>query len=324
MFGVRGLMGACVGAVYGPSFAAVSEESPPEKRGHYVGFAQSFWPLIGMGIGPIVAGYLMATVGWRWSFALIAVPGIICVLWLASFMKEPASVAANIKRRKETGKRTLMHEGKEVHIWDVLKYRNVLLATLISVATMAYLFVLFSFVPVFFGKVHGLNPVQTGWVMCGGGFLTWIGQIIMPRISDKIGRKPALLFLFALGAIGGILFAVAPAGTSLPLLAFYFALFCAGLSSYPLFLAIVPTESVPFTIAASAVAVAQGVGEVIGATVFPAIGGWIAQAHGLTATMYMVVCAQVACFICSLFLKETAPRVVAKRAKVGQAAGANA
>lgn len=314
MVGARALMGACVGALYGPSYAAISEESPPEKRGHYVGLAQSFWPLIGMGIGPIVAGYLMTTVGWRWSFALIAIPGILCVIYLASFMREPASVAANIKRRQETGKRTLMHEGKEVHLWDVLKYRNILLSTLISISSMGYLFVLFTFVPVFFGKVHGLNPVQTGWVMCGGGFIVFIGQNVMPRISDHIGRKPALLLLFALGALGGILFAIAPPGTSMPLLALYFALFCAGLASYPLFLALVPIESVPFTIAATAVAVPQGVGEVLGATLLPALAGFIAQTHGLTGAMWMVVCALGFSFVCSLFLVETAPKIVAKKA----------
>ncbi len=316
MFGVRGLMGACVGALYGPSYAAIAEESPPEKRGHYIGFAQSFWPLIGMGIGPIVAGYLLAGVGWRFSFFLVAIPGIILTLYLASFMREPKTVADNIKRRKETGKSTLMHEGKEVHIWDVLKYRNVLLATLTSICSMAYLFVLFAFVPVFFGKIHHMSPVQTGWVMSGGGLVVWLGEIYLPRISDVIGRKPSLLIAFALGAFGGFLFAMAPPGTSAGLLAFYFAIFCAGLSSYPVFLALVPTESVPFTIAATAVALPQGLGEVIGATVFPAIGGWVADSYGLTHTMYMVIASCSACFIISLFLKETAPRVVARRAKV--------
>ncbi len=316
MFGVRGLMGACVGSLYGPAFAAIAEESPPEKRGFYMGLTQSFWPLIGMGFGPIIAGYLLAGVGWRFAFFLVAIPGIILTLYLASFMKEPKTVAENIKRRRETGESKMVHEGREVHIWDVLKYRNILLATLISISCMAYLFVLFAFVPAFFGKVHHLNPVQTGWIMCGGGFLTCIGQVLLPHLSDRIGRKPSLLMLWFIGGLGGVLFAMAPAGTGFGTLALYFALFCVGLSSYPLFLVIVPTESVPFTIAATAVAVPQGVGEVIGATVFPAIGGWIADVYGLTHTMYMVIAACAVCFLCSLFLKETAPRVVARRAKV--------
>ena len=77
MFGVRGLMGGCVGALYGPSYAAITEESPPEKRGYYVGFAQSFWPLIGMGFGPVIAGYIITYAGWRWSFFMVAIPGIL-------------------------------------------------------------------------------------------------------------------------------------------------------------------------------------------------------------------------------------------------------
>lgn len=315
MFGVRGLMGACVGALYGPSYAAISEEAPPEKRGFYVGLAQSFWPLIGMCIGPVVAGYLVTYAGWRWSFFIVAVPGILLTIWLARFMREPKSTAENIKRRKETGKKKLVHEGKEVHFWDVLKYRNIIITTLISIGSMAYLYVLFTFVPLFFGKVHHLSTVQTGWVMSGGGLIVCIGQNAMPRVSDVIGRKPTLFILYALAGLGGFLFATAPVGTGFGLLAVYFALFCAGLASYPLFLAVVPTESVPFTIAATAVALPQGLGEIIGATVFPAIGGRIADMYGLSTTMWMVVAACAFCLLCTFALKETAPRIVAKRVK---------
>ncbi|MBI5444061.1 MAG: MFS transporter [Deltaproteobacteria bacterium] len=319
MFGVRGLMGTCVGALYGPSYAAISEEAPPERRGHYVGFAQSFWPLIGMGFGPVLAGYLMTYVGWRWSFFVVAVPGVCLTLWLARFMREPPSTAENIRRRRQTGASRLVHEGREVHFWDVLKYRNILLTSLLSIGSMAYLYVLFTFVPVFFGKVHGLNAVETGWVMCGGGFLVWAGQNLMPRVSDRIGRKPALAILYASAAVGGALFATAPTHASFVRLALYFTLFCAGLASYPIFLGLVPTESVPFTIAATAVALPQGLGEVIGATVFPAVGGRIADVYGLPYTMWMVVAACTFCLVATVFLKETAPVVLAARARSGGA-----
>lgn len=310
---VRFIMGFGFGTMYGPSFAAISEEAPPEKRGFWMGLTQSFWPLVGMGIGPIIGGYLLNTVGWRYGFFLIMIPGVVILLYMATWMREPPSVAENIRVRKETGKRVLLYKGQELHLLDVFKYRNVILMTIVAIFTMAYLWVLFTFAPSLFGKVHGFNPVQTGWVMCGGGFLVFILQIVAPHLSDYLGRKPMLIIMFGLGTLGGILFAISPPGTAPGLLAFYFALFCIGLSSYPLYLVIVPTETVPFTIAATAVAVPQGLGEIIGATVFPAIGGGLADVYGLMSTMWVVVICSAIALITCFFMEETAPRILKKR-----------
>lgn len=313
MLGIRALLGVSFGSVYGPGFAAIAEEAPPEKRGFYIGMAQSFFPLFGMAIGPIVAGYLLVATEWRNLFFLIAIPGILLSLYMAKFMHEPPSTAENIRIRKSTGRKVLLHEGKEVCIWDVLKYRNVIVMTLVAVSTMAYLYVLFTFVPSFFQQVHGFSPIRTGWVMAGGGLVVALGQMIATPISDRIGRKPTLLILFALGFVGGILFAKAPVGTNFALIAIYFAIFSLGLSSFPLYLAAVPSESVPFTLAATAVALPQGLGEMVGTTVFPVIGGRLADVYGLTSTLYMVIAASAISFLLCLLVKETAPQVVAAK-----------
>ena len=42
MLGIRALVALGFGGMYGPGFAAISEESPPEKRGFYMGLTQSF------------------------------------------------------------------------------------------------------------------------------------------------------------------------------------------------------------------------------------------------------------------------------------------
>jgi hypothetical protein len=85
------------------------------------------------------------------------------------------------------------------------------------------------------------------------------------------------------------------------------------LSTYPIYLIIIPSETVPFTLAATAIAIPQGLGEIFGASVFPVIGGKIADAYGLTATMWLVVACSLGASITCLFVKETAPAIVAKR-----------
>jgi MFS family permease len=57
----------------------------------------------------------------------------------------------------------------------------------------------------------------------------------------------------------------------------------------------------------------MGLGEVIGTTVFPAIGGRLADLYGLTSTIYLVIAASAISFVLCLFAKETAPQVVAAK-----------
>ena len=114
MIGIRGLMGFFFGSLYGPSFAAISEESPPERRGFWMGLTQSFFPLLGMGVGPIVAGYLVTSVGWRYGFFLIAIPGICLVLWMAKFMRETAIGGRKHQGTKENGQEGLASHGARI------------------------------------------------------------------------------------------------------------------------------------------------------------------------------------------------------------------
>ncbi|HEX7235322.1 MAG TPA: MFS transporter, partial [Gammaproteobacteria bacterium] len=80
--------------------------------------------------------------------------------------------------------------------------------------------------------------------------------------------------------------------------------------SVALFMGVVPSETVPRTLAASSMGLVVGAGEIVGGVLSPTISGWIADQTSLVAHMVvMMVCALLG-GVFSLFLRETAPAKV--------------
>ena len=78
-------------------------------------------------------------------------------------------------------------------------------------------------------------------------------------------------------------------------------------------LVLIPTESVPPRLAATAIGLATLVGEVFGGALAPALAGQVADRFGLAAPLWMAAGGALTVLIASLFLTETAPTVVAGR-----------
>lgn len=69
---------------------------------------------------------------------------------------------------------------------------------------------------------------------------------------------------------------------------------------------LIPTESVPPQFAATSIGLATLVGEIVGATIAPTLGGALAESHGLGITLLMAAGGTAIVFVAALFLKETA------------------
>jgi fucose permease len=70
----------------------------------------------------------------------------------------------------------------------------------------------------------------------------------------------------------------------------------------------VPMESVPITLVATVGALVQGMGDLLGAAVWPVIAGKIADAAGLPFMMLAASLLLVITAVLTLTLKETRPR----------------
>jgi MFS family permease len=308
---VRGVLGFFEGGPWGPAVATVAEETPPEKRGRWVSLIPAGFPLIGMGLGPLLAVWLMGAFhSWRAVFYTISIPGIILAIILGFTMRETPSMI-EAKKRRRAGKAVYDAGGEKVRMVDVLKYKNVLVSTLVSVPVMAWLWIFSGFSALFLTKVHGFSMGAMGAVMGAAGIGTCLGNISLGSVSDSIGRKKAIIIDGFLCFVLGLLVILMPKGTSVATFAVLFFFWGAfGGGHWPLYLGTLPSEAVPQQFAGTAVSVPAAVGEILGAGVMPAIGGALADKFNLYAPMWMACVAGLVVVFLSFMYVETAPRVV--------------
>jgi fucose permease len=86
--------------------------------------------------------------------------------------------------------------------------------------------------------------------------------------------------------------------------------------TFPLFMGTIPSETIPARYVATALGLVMGIGEVLGGVSGPAIAGWAADRYGLRVPILMQAgCAVIGTFL-ALFLTETAPVPLARRAEL--------
>ena len=303
---IRAIMGFAEGGIAGPASAALAEDSPPQHRGRNLGLMTGSFVFLGGAVGPVLSTKLMASFGWRPVFFIYAIPAILLGILLFLVMREPASVQATIRARKEgkTDRKRLHGEATEIRYTDVFRNRNVILMIFIWTAQMVWMWLFTTFGVMFLTKVHRLPVTTVGLAMTGFGVGACLGTFIFGAMSDRLGRKKAIVLSLFAGGLLGIIFASLKPGTPLGLLfvcilAYSFASSGAGGASW-----IITAESVGFSLAATAIGLVTGVGELLGGGIFPIVGGSLADWLGLSSTLYLTGFILIASGILGLFLKE--------------------
>ncbi|HAT1644234.1 TPA: MFS transporter [Raoultella planticola] len=293
---IRGLLGVGEGGVFSSSVAAISDFSRPEKKGINLGIHQSFFPLLGIGLGPIIATQMSGYMSWHWIFFILGVPGLAITFWLIRSMK-PTHLTYHAS-----------HQPDKKSVWQVFHYRNIWLATIIGSLFQSGFFVFSTFITLYLTQIKSLPLPTAGFIVSGWGFGGFIGMIFGPAVSDYIGRR---MVLVSCSMAYGILMLAFVLYTQTPV-AMFTILFIAGIFGFsvaPLFLAIIPGESVPSNMIGAAVGVPTAISELVGGVLMPIIAGGIADHIGLKGPILIVGGVSLACAAVGLLLKETAPRL---------------
>ncbi len=293
----RVIMGFAEGPFLPICFSIMNVVSSPKRRGVNAGLMQNFFAsLLGTSIAPLVLPWLADEYGWRTAFYLSAIPGLICAVLIWLFVKEPPKPVA-----QEAAAATAVKPG----MFDMLRQRNILVCCGISVFMISWYLVGIIFLPVFFTVVKGMPPDVAGQVVAPMGIATMICGFFVPFISDRIGRKPTMIIFTFIGLvtpIAALYFSGAQWMLSLLLLIGWSAS-----GSFAVFMGVIPSETVPRTLAASSMGLVVGAGEIVGGVLSPTISGWIADQTSLAAHMVVMMVCAVCGGLLSLFLRETAP-----------------
>lgn len=293
----RAVMGAFEGAFTPTAIAATQEASKVSRRGFNMGLQQSMFPLLGLGFGPILATQLLNVVpSWHWVFVIVSVPGLVIAFLLNKVIREPEHISQAAEKRP----------------WvEIFRYRNVTLATVSIFGVMSCVFVIGAMMPNYLTDYLKLTIGEMGFIVSAIGFGGFLGEMVVPALSDRFGRKAAIIgsFICSIGLL--ILFMnIGPEPILLFTLLFLVALFTFG--SLCLLAGPITTESVHPALIASAVSIPIGVGEIFGGGVMPAIAGYVAQNYGIEKILYIPLIGLGLCIIVSCFIRETAPIKVGK------------
>ncbi|WP_328702281.1 MFS transporter [Alicyclobacillus suci] len=305
---IRGLMGVSEGPVLPIAQASVVADSQPKRRGFNMGFVQSSLGLIGSAVGPLLLTYVATKYSWHAGFYLAGVPGLVMFFVLLFWMQDPNRRMS--KEQLAAHEHRLRREDYPV----VFRTRNVWVTMLIAVFMMTWLFAFTTFAPTFLVEYDKFSGTQMGVITAFMGLGTFFWGFVGPAISDKWGRKPTLILFSCIAVLSPVCFAIVH-GSVVTMCIIGF-LTCAGQACFPLFMVVVPSESLSPKYVGTAVGLVQLVGEFIGGTAVPTIGGMAADHYGLTAPLWIAAGGSLLSAFIAFAIKETAPAKVAKRLQV--------
>lgn len=300
LLAARLFMGLSEGPVPGMSLAITAEASSERRRGVNGSVLVNVMPaLIGIGAPALLIGVTQAW-GWRQAFFVAGAPGLVMTLVLLLFLREPSrsSPAASSEGTAPAG-------SAAPSILSILRVRNIRICALIMTLLLAVGGIMNAFAPLYLIKVRHFTPLQLAGILSVMGLCAVLGGPLLPAVSDRIGRKPALIFglWFSMTGIVGILFFHGPIWALAAILGLSFL--GGGVGS--LLVLTVPTESLPRGGFGTAIGLIAGVGEIVGSFGAPPLAGWLADRTSLAAPLLVAVGLGICGGFAALLLEETAP-----------------
>ncbi|MXO60851.1 MFS transporter [Altererythrobacter salegens] len=301
LLGARLLMGAAEGGVMPISHAMVASEVDPRRRGLAMGVAQNLGSnLLGSFAAPVVLVAFATAFGWRESFYLAGVPGIISAVLIWFLLKEPAPV-----RKSDNA------ADQSMTIAEAMKVRNMWICVVVGVLMVAHFVITWAFMPLYLVQTKGFDEITGSWVMGSLGIAAAIYSFGISGLSDYIGRKPVMVWLPFLSVVG-------------PLAAMYFdgsptvlgMLFFVGWAVngvFPIFMATIPSESFRPLHHATVLGLAMGSCEILGGVFGPPLAGYLNDMLGVNSFLWMLMVLAVISGFVSMGLVETAPKALARR-----------
>lgn len=218
---IRFLFGAGEAGAFPNVARVVPRWFPPDRRGFARG-AVTFVSLVGGAIAPPLAAYLIRLVGWRWTFAIFGVVGVVWALvFYYWFRDDPAE-----HRATNAAERALIAAGRgaddpatpgaalaRIPWATVLTSPNTWFLSAIMGLSAICMYVQFQWFPTYLKEAQGSGEVASGWltgaVMGGGALGCLTGGLLADSVTRRAPTRPAAARLRrACGALALLLAAV--------------------------------------------------------------------------------------------------------------------
>lgn len=169
-------------AIFGPvASASVSDLAPADRRGAWLG-AYATAQGAGQALGPLLAGYLLATGRFDLTFVVAGVIGLAAPVIVAGLSKP--------SERHQAGARwPAFRHG----IAEVLGNRLVLVTSAAHASQFVLNGALNAFLPLYARDALGLTTPQIGWLFAAQTVTTLATRPIIGALSDALGRRAVIV-----------------------------------------------------------------------------------------------------------------------------------
>ena len=186
---LRALFGIAMGGEWGVGAALTFETLPKEGRGIFSGILQE-----GYAMGSILASaafaFLFAHIGWRGLFIVGAMPALLVFYVQARVAESPVWLAGEAKRLK----REATGSGLDLVPKGLMAFLpTFLFLVLLMTAFMSFSHGTQDVYPTFLSVAAGLSPETIGVIGVLYGFGSIAGGFVFGALSDRWGRKPAIV-----------------------------------------------------------------------------------------------------------------------------------
>jgi ACS family hexuronate transporter-like MFS transporter len=328
LFAARLLMGAAEGGVMPISHAMVASEVNPERRGLAQGVAQNLGSnLLGSFAAPVALVAFAQMFSWREAFYLAAVPGLISAALIWFMLREPKPVAREEKPTVGAGQAISDYFAE---VGRAMKIRNMWISVVVGILMVAHFVITWAFMPTFLVQARGMDATSMSWLVGSLGIAAAIYSFLVSGLSDRIGRKPVMVFLPFLSLVGPLgvllldptsfegagLFGIsAYASVLIPI--FFIGWMVNG--NFPIFMATIPSETFKPIHHATVLGLAMGFCEVLGGVFGPPAAGMLNDAFGPDTFLYVLMVLAVISGFVAMGLQETAPIPLRKRGQAYEA-----
>lgn len=197
---VRALFGVVMGGNWGVGASLAMEGSPVGKRGMFSGLLQE-----GYAAGNVLAAVcyflLFGRVGWRPLFFIGSLPAILLLVFIRLRVKESA-----VWQRRSKKKQTWREQGTEIFShWKLFLYLLVFMTMMLFASHGTQ-----DMYPTFLQRQWHFSPKRRSAITALSGIGAIVGGIICGHLSDKWGRRRAIITAFILAAVIIPVWAFAP------------------------------------------------------------------------------------------------------------------
>jgi predicted MFS family arabinose efflux permease len=303
---LRAAFGLIAGGCLGVASALMRESSPPEHSGRNVGIIAAGTSFAGSAVGPVLTTQIAERFGWRWSFFSA---GVLCLIvgglvW--RFVREPQRIGANSES----------HAVPVGRYFSILRYRDVWICCVATTGVMAFAAVVPAFAPLYMVQTLHQSATTAGFLLGASGLGGFFMGMVGPAVSDHTGRKPAIAVMAAVFAVVPLILMAPACYRSLWLLSAALFACTTGPAISALTMFVIPAESVPPALSATAIGFTIMVSQILGGSVFPLLAGRLAQTRGPAAPLELVLGTIVLIFVAGLSLNSPVSVRIAATEKV--------